>query len=134
MKYIILPLLLVTCIANAQQKKDSKIIVAATDTTNAFNMVALKLYEAGYTVDQRDDQVKFLVTEPKYLKRWNAYLRIRAIQKGTTIVFSGEVNLPSFDKRFDQLEYVGAKGSINRDSWEQIDAIARQLGTVSYSK
>lgn len=133
MKYVLI-FLFVPSFALSQTRKDTKIIVTLADTANAFNRLALKLYENGYTVEKKDEQVKFLVTEPKSLKRWNAYLKIRAIQKGNTIVFTGEVNLPSFDNRFDQLEYMGVKGSIYRDSWALIESIAKQFGTLSYSK
>ena len=65
MRALSILLLFSTSICFAQSKHDSKIIVTPDDTTNLFNRVVLSLYERGYTLETKDEQLKFIATGEK---------------------------------------------------------------------
>jgi hypothetical protein len=131
-------LLLLPFISIGQNKKDTKIIVTVTDTTNLFNRLALAFIEKGYTLEQKDKELGFIATGEKTHPKMAASKKLRAqIIKGT-IIFTGLVALDSqiagLARTFDPLQYRGAKGSVFMDAWEEMKGIASQFGTLAYSK
>lgn len=133
---------LICTLCHSQEKKDSKIIVTASDTASLFDRVALAFYEKGFTLEQKDEKVKFLATADKTLKsNANFDYRYRALIKGNQITFFGEIALnhdfivKTKTKQFDPIEFRGTKGSAFRDTWDEMESIARQFGTeIRYSK
>jgi hypothetical protein len=63
---------------------------------------------------------------------------LRAFFKDGTLTFTGEfkVNLNLFGEppSFSQIENRGAKNSLFKISWTEMEEIAKQFGSVSYSK
>ncbi len=87
MKYIILFLL--PSVALSQQKKDTKILVAIADTTNILNKISAVLFENGYTIEEKNDQLKHFVTKRKTLKQSSTDLVLRILVKDSIVVMTG---------------------------------------------
>lgn len=142
MKYFLI-LLFFPASLFAQQKKDSKVIVTVSDTSNLFNRVALQFYERGYTLEQKDQQVGFISTTEKPLKKTSGSVKIRALIKDSTITFTAvnaldiEVEILGIksERTFEPVGFFGAKNSINMKSWNEMKSIAESFGgTITYSK
>jgi hypothetical protein len=137
MKPFLLCLFLIPVLSFAQ-KHDTKIIVAVTDTSNIIKRVADVLNERGYTIDQQSE--KFVSTKEKGLQKASAptEIKLRAFFKEGTLTFTGEfkVNLNLFGEppSFSQIENRGAKNSLFKISWTEMEDIAKQFGSVSYSR
>lgn len=125
-------------------KKSSKIIVLTKDTSNtAINQIARALFEHGYTIDTKDEQLKQIVTKERPNKNSITLTKIRASINDTAIVFTGvmaiavEFNLGGVTTKqnFDPVTYSGLKKSYMMEAWNELDAIARQFGDkIVYSK
>jgi hypothetical protein len=143
MKYLLI-LLLAPCLSFGQQKKDNKIIVTVSDTANLFNRVIKTLYAAGYIVDVKDEENNFLSTKEKSLpKDASTSVIIKAFINSNIVTFSGEgasnvtfsLGGAKAERTFTGIYYGGMKGSSLRNSWNELDAIAKQLGgIITYSK
>lgn len=130
--FLIGALLLSVSSVTAQTKGDRKITVSVTDTADLFNRVSLYLYEHGYSADQKDQAVQFIETAPRRLTRWNAYQKIRVLVKGSEVVITSTVTV---DKDSGDVQFRGGKGSIFRDCWDNMEALAAAFpGQTSYSK
>jgi hypothetical protein len=130
---LILPLLMF-----GQNKKDTKIIVPA-DTVNILNKLVSEFYDKGFSIERRDDQVKFVETTEKNIGHYCS-LKLRAQVKDSVIVFTGLIavnyNLfgPPSARTFDPLYYGGMKGSDMRKSWELMEEVAKKFGRLTYGK
>lgn len=137
---ILLAAVLYTTLSYSQQpkKKDAKIIVTPTDTTNLFNRITIALFEQGYNPDIKDEKAGIVISKEKDFRTYS--VRIRAIVTSTTITFSGQGRFYSLvrgdkDDDFEDIYYAGAKGSDLRNAWEEIDKIAKRFGNnINYSK
>lgn len=124
--------------AFGQQKKDTKVIVHVDDTAGLVNRVALKLYEAGYSLEQKDIAAGFLATNEK--DKGSRSFKIRALIKDSTITLTGLVanNVKMFanqQRTFTEVGFFGMKGSDMRLAWEELMNIANQFGPrIEYSK
>jgi hypothetical protein len=141
MQYRFLFLLLIPTLSFAQSKHDTKIIATVQDTTGLFNRVSLAFYEAGYTMEQKDDALKFLATAPKIIPSYNTgNLKIRALIKGNTIIFSGvfttgiDLIVKTKENTYYDIEYRGSKGGLFMETWRMMEAVAKQFGTLAYTK
>lgn len=139
MRYIFF-LLLIPTLCFSQDKKDKKIIVTVSDTANLFSKVKLSLYEQGYTVEQSDEQLKFIATGEKSLG--SRSIKLRTLIKEGKITFTGtfanDVTL-SFggakaERTFMELYYGGMKGSDLRIAWNEMEKVAKSFGQITYSK
>ena len=129
--YKILLLILLPVSSFAQKKGDTKIILNNTD----FDKVTLALFENGYTIDNKDEKLKFISTKTKDLG--SIGVRIRAIQKDSTITLSGEVVdralmivIRSSEPIYTPIQFGGMKGSTRRDSWNELAKLAKSAGSV----
>lgn len=140
MKYIFIGLFLICAFSSfAQKNKDRKIIVIATDTTNLFNRVAQAFYDKEYTLDNKDRQAGFISTKEKAIKAgYSTDVKMRAQIKDSMIVFTGEmrlnVSLMGQPATFDPIYNWGLKNTPARLSWQEMESIAKQFGTLTYSK
>lgn len=140
MKSIITCLFLICAFQSySQQKNDSKIIVIVADTSNLINRITLSLYDKGYTMEEKDNTVGFLLTKEKFERKVVGSRKIKALIKGNTIEFTGlcRIELSTFDKdnnRFEPVLYKGMKGSLYMVAWHEMEEIAKQFGPVTYSK
>ncbi len=129
-------------------KKDTKIIVSPSDSANLFNRIVMALYEKGYSIETKDEQLKFIASTEKAFGSWS--LKIRVMIKDSAIIFSGQYaenyTISIFgggiggktEKTFQELYYyTGAfsKGNDFRKAWDILDSFAKEFGTtVKYSK
>lgn len=126
-------------------KKASKIIVVVKDSANTLlDRIAGVLYDKGFTIDNKDEKVKFISTKEQPSKKWSTMTRIRARINDTAIIFTSQIALNSdrdifgtkeATKSFMDVDYSGSKFSANREAWNELDAIARTFGDkIVYSK
>lgn len=132
MKSLFTALFFIPVLCFGQHKKDSKIIVAVSDTANLITKISTVLYDNDYVIEKRDEQ--FILTQGKPLDKWPGSLKIKCLIKNNTIILSGLCNVPLIDKSDFAVEYKGVKGSVMMTAWAEIDKIAKLLGTVTYSK
>lgn len=116
-------------------KKSSKIVVLIKDSTNTLlDRIAGVLYDKGYTIESKDEKVKFLSTKEREGKKWSTYYKVRARINDTAIVFTGQIALNKNGNYWD-IDYSGSKVSALREAWNELDAIARTFGDkIVYSK
>jgi hypothetical protein len=129
--YKILLLLLVPTFSFAQKKGDTKIIL----DTMSFDKISLVLFENGYSIDTKDEKLKFLSSKTKDIG--SIGVRIRIIQKDSVMVLSGEVVdraamivLRSNEPIYSRIQVGGMKGSTRRDSWNEIVNLAKAMGPI----
>lgn len=140
MKLFFVALFLIPVLCLSQQKKDTKVMASISDTTNQLNKVAMYFLENGYTINQKDADLKFVSTNEKTVGSMS--IKINALIKDSVIVFTGEVanNVTmSFggvkvERTFYPISFAGMKGSDLRKAWEILVSIGKQFGSVSYSK
>ncbi len=66
MKVLLVVLILLPCAGFCQSKNDTKIIVVVDDTINVLNRIASILYDKGYSMEEKDESVGFLMTKEKF--------------------------------------------------------------------
>lgn len=125
-------------------KKASKIIVLANDSSNILlKKITLALFDRGYTIDTKDDNLKYVTTKERASKKYNTLFKIRVGINDTAIIFTGTMAL-AFETQFlgvkqpptfQPIVYQGMKKSPVMDAWNELDAIARMFGDkITYSK
>lgn len=129
----ILILLLFPVLVSAQKKGDNKIIVKASDTTNLFNRVVLSLYDKGYSLEQKDESLKYLATTEKKVHDFGS-MKVRVLIKADSVVVTGvymmDVQL-GLGRAQERIENKGWKGTLLKKSWEELVSIA---GTIPGDK
>lgn len=126
-------------------KKSSKIIVMARDTGNTLlNRLSGILFDKGYSIDTKDEQVKYIITKGQPSKSYGTISKVRARINDTAIIFTSQIAIDSerdiFGVKRKELDYMdvdyrGAKKSAMREAWNELDAIARQFGDkIVYGK
>lgn len=120
---------------NEPPKKASKIIVLVKDSANSLlDRIAGVLYDKGYTIENKDEKVKFISTKEREGKKWATYYKVRARINDTAIVFTGQIALNK-NSDYWNVDYSGSKISALREAWNELDAIARVFGDkIVYSK
>jgi hypothetical protein len=130
-------LLILAYPAFSQGKKDKKVIATITDTSNIFNMVVRSLYESGYSLSQKDEQLGFIETDWRQLDKTAGKVKTTVLFEKDSLIFSSKYKL-AFKSEFGEMEadisYGGAKGSDMRIYWEELVRLAKQFGTVTFSK
>jgi hypothetical protein len=128
---------------DAPPKKSNKIIVMVKDSTNTLlDRIAGVLYDKGFTIENKDDKVKFISTKDLPSKKWMTIYKVKARINDTAIVFTGQI---AFNKDTDILgikeavktywDIESGKGGSMREAWNELDAIARMFGDkIVYSK
>jgi hypothetical protein len=121
--------------AQEPPKKANKIIVLVRDSANNFlDRIASILYDKGYTIENKDEKVKFISTKERQGEKWSTYYKVRARINDTAIVFTGQIALNKNGDYWD-IDYRGSKVSALREAWNELDAIARKFGNnIVYSK
>lgn len=136
MKKLLLALIIFPALAFAQDKNDTKIIVAVKDTTNLINRLSVVLYERGYDLHTKDGAAGFISTEEKEFKYW--VIKGRFLVKGKTLVITGEVAIWDLNATrrldFDPMEYRSGILNTHKPAWEELEEIGRQFGTLSYGR
>jgi hypothetical protein len=124
-------------------KKASKIIVNLMDTSNILDKIALELFDRRFTIDSRDNNLKYLVTKERTNSNGMMLTKIRAIIKDSSLIltsemaFANDITIMGVTTRqtFDPVTYSGMKKSYMMQAWNELDSIARKFGTnVTYSK
>lgn len=141
---VLLLLLFGSAYGQTPPKKASKIIVLTKDTANTvINQIARVLFDRGYTMDTKDEQLKQIVTKERPNKNSMTLTKIRVSINDTAIIFTSvmaiavELNLGGVTSKqtFDPVTYSGLKKSYMMEAWNELDAIARQFGSnIIYSK
>lgn len=142
MKYLFLFLVSAICfVSYGQSKGDSKIIAAVSDTVNVFNRIALFLVQRGYTIETKDSELGYISTQPKKLSKWLPEVKVNAVISGNKITLSGfgdtggllTPNGLKSTGTFDPITYTG-KNNFMRDCWNELVAIGKELGQLSFAK
>lgn len=132
--------------ANGQPpKKACKIIVLTKDSVNLLlDRLSGVLFDRGYTIDTKDEKVKYITTKGQPSRNYGTISKIRARINDTAIVFTSQIALnsdrdilgikrPELD--YMDVDYRGSKKSAMREAWNELDAIARTFGDkIVYSK
>jgi hypothetical protein len=134
MKILLIAFILLPMICFSQEKKDTRIIVAATDTTNLFNRIVFYLYEQGYSLERKDEAVGFLQTDEREMKKVSVLYKIKVLVNNGTMTFTSSIKIPALgDKAFSDTFYT--KGdSFYRMSWDITKSIAENFGSLTYGK
>jgi hypothetical protein len=133
---LILGLFIVSTLCFGQKKKYTRIIITPLDTTNIIERVSDALNERGYTVDQQTG--KFISTKEKSLAKASAStdIKLKVFYSDGQLSFSGEfrvnVVIMGLPPAFTQIENRGAKGSVYRVTWQEMEELAKQFGSVKY--
>lgn len=124
-----------TLVTNSPPRKSTKIIVLIKDTTNTLlDRISGVLYDRGYTIDNKDEKVKFISTKEREQKKWGMYYIVKVRVNDTAIVFSGQIALNKGGHYFD-VDYTGTKISSMREAWNELYATAKMFGDkIIYSK
>ena len=124
-------------------KKASKIIVIIKDTSNLLNNIAVELFNRRFTIDTRDDKLKYLTTKERTNSNGAVLTRIRVLINDSSIVFTSEMALANditimgvtTKQTFDPVTFSGMKKSYMMQAWNELDEIARKFGDkIIYSK
>jgi hypothetical protein len=132
MKSLLIGLFLIPTLCFCQQKKDSKVIVSVSDTSNLFNRITLALYEKGYTLDTKDESVGFIKTKEKEMEDYFAYQSMTVFIKQGVITLTSKIRLGGVGT-FD-VEYMGERKNAFTASWNEVVSFGKQFGTVSFSR
>ena len=129
-------------LTSAQQQKDSEIIVVPTDSVNIYNQVETLLKAEGYKLG--DGTNTLIITKPKTIGRKHGIVSIYQFRftSENTILVSGHVLLnllnPSDQSgkgsMYQELYYDDYKRALRKEPWQEMDRLAKLLGTVTYSK
>lgn len=134
---IALLIMLIPIFGIAQHKKDNVIIVPKT----GFSIVKTILFREGYTLLNTDTVL--LVTSEKVVPDNNAAIRFMIEMKDSTIEIKGNFKMPILNGMnliytgvpYDDVYYGGMKGSAIRNSWNEMDRIAKLISpNVVYIK
>jgi hypothetical protein len=120
-----------------QEKKDSKIIVTLVDTSGLFEKVAKVLLENDYDLETKDRESGFITTKDKDLKKYAFKNKIRVQIKDSCLILTAKERAAFksiMGDTYMDVSFIGAKNSPMREAWNDMDSIAKQLGTVTYSK
>ena len=127
----ILFFLLIPLFSFCQKKGDTKIIV----DTVSMDRVSIALFENGYTIDTKDERLKFLTTKTKDIG--SIGVRLRIIPKDSFLIVSGEVVdralmivMKSSEPLYSTIQNGGMKGSTRRESWNELLRIAKTLAPI----
>lgn len=134
--------MLISLNASGQSKNDKKIIVTVTDTVNLFNRIALSLYDKGYTLENKDQELGFLSTNDKPIINGTSLYKMKALIKGNTVTFTGSIavlvslfgSTKMSERTYSDMLFYGMKNSPNMISWREVVEVAKEFGTLSYSK
>lgn len=123
--------------AFSQSAKDQRLILTPTDTTNLFNRLVMVLYDRGYTLEQKDDNLKFVATTEHSIPKEVMTVKVRGIVKdGTVILYGlfGARTVSPQSRDFYPIEY--RKGKIwSNAHFKELQAIAEAIGgEITYSK
>jgi hypothetical protein len=129
-----LVLLLLPFFGFCQQKKDTKILVTVPDSIS-LRQVTRAFYEAGFSLDQKDEEVGFWESKGKLLEEVGAQVKVRCLKKDSTLTFTAQYNWSAFDKDWSEVSYQGMKGSVLMRSWRAMQEVAGKIGgTIRYGR
>lgn len=143
MKYFLLFLLFPSIgIGQEPPKKATRIIVRYDSSINSLSKIARKFYEAGYTIDQRDEANGFISSQDKASKKTMSSHRIKALIQDSVVVFTAVLALDvqldlgtvKSERQYSDV-YYAAKGNMNREHFLAMDAFVKSFGLpVRYEK
>jgi hypothetical protein len=131
-------------LTSAQQKKDSEIIVVPRDSVNLYNQVESLLKTEGYKLGDVLNNKTLITTKPRTIGRRNGIVSIYQfrITSENTILVSGHVLLNMLNPSdqsgrgamYSELYYDDYKRALRKEPWQEMDRLAKLLGTVTYTK
>lgn len=126
MKY----LLLFICLpVFAQSKKDNTITIPCFVPLDKIKTV---LFQNGYVAE---GDTSFLITNPKELTLYSESVKILIHRTDSNVSLRGLFKAKLLIEDFSPVEFFGAKKSIVREAWDELDKIAKQLSeNIIYSK
>lgn len=126
-------------------RKSSKIIVLVKDSANnLLDQLSSILFDKGYTIDTKDEKVKYITTKGQPSKTYGTLSKIRARINDTAIVFTSQIAINSdrdiLGIKRPELDYMdvdfrGSNKSAMGEAWNELESIARLFGDkIFYSK
>jgi hypothetical protein len=136
-KFVFIFLACLPFLGFAQEPKDSEIIVVPRDTANVYSQVANLLKTEGYTLWL--DTKTTILTKQKTMGRGGGIGTVYKfrITPDNTILVSGDVLMNLFNPElagYEELYYDDRKRALRKEPWQEMDRLAKLLGTVTYSK
>lgn len=142
---LLLILIAIGVAAQEPPNKASKIIVMTRDSANTLiNKISISLFDHGFTIEQKDEQIKVITTKAKPSRTYGTMSMIRVKIVDTAIIFTSGISLNSDRdifgtkeavKSFHDVEYRGSKKSAMREAWNELVSIAKLFGEkIVYSK
>jgi hypothetical protein len=118
-------------------KNDTKIKVTVSDTTGLLKKITLALYENGYSVNFKDEQLQFIESTEKAIANNQYSVIIRALIKDSAVIFTGQVANNEFSRSgifrpervFFNVHYETWKSTNFRLAWDEIASFANNFGT-----
>lgn len=131
MKYVLIFVLLFPLLSFAQEKNDNLIIVSASDSSNLYDRIVNLLNTEGYKLSKPDRNSGFIYTKDKTIGKYrNSVCNYSFRIDGNTISISGRW----FVDFYHQGKIANDKWSSFLAGWNEMDRLAKLLGTVTYSK
>jgi hypothetical protein len=128
LKYLFLLFSLLPLIALCQDKKDDQIIITPSDTSNLYDQMANLLIAEGYQPDLKERKSNFISTKQKTIGKYsNTVVSFNARIVDNTVLIWGYYQSGS---GLHALTY----GSSFTPGWEEMDRLAKRLGTVTYAQ
>jgi hypothetical protein len=111
--------------------------VVPRDTANVYSQVANLLKTEGYTLWL--DTKTTILTKQKTMGRGGGIGTVYKfrITPDNTILVSGDVLMNLFNPElagYEELYYDDRKRALRKEPWQEMDRLAKLLGTVTYSK
>lgn len=132
--------LILSLAAFSQAKNAAKIIVTPSDTARLFDKLVNLLYTEDYTVKVEEPKHGVIVTDTKILKQYlNPVIRLKLVVADGKVIVTGEINSNlktayGSEPTFEPVVNRGMKGSVYRVAWNEMDRVARLIGTTTYEK
>lgn len=136
---LFLPLFAAAQIDPIPPKKAKKIFVSNSDSpTVAIKKIAVKLFERGYTIESKDETLGYISTNEKSHEKFATSMKARAVVKDSVIIVTGVMSLEleftlggvKSVRSFNDIYYGGSKRSPLRSSWNELESIAKEIGTI----
>lgn len=130
---------------NEPPKRASKIIVMVKDSANTLlDRLSGILFDKGYTIDTKDEKVKYITTKGQPSKNYGTITKVRARINDTAIIFTSQIAVNSdtdilgikrAEPDYMDVDYRGSKKSAMREAWNELEAIALKFGDkIIYAK
>jgi hypothetical protein len=141
MKIFVFFLAFLPLVGFSQVKNDSRLTITPKDSLNLFSQVETLLKAEGYKIQRVMPNNRALFTKSKTVGGLETTF-VFNFPPDKTILLDGQVLLNMLNpsdiggrgSMYEKLVYDDYKKSLMKGPWEEMDRIAKKLGSVTYSK